>query len=1032
MKLPQISIDNYQFTLIIFIVLLFAGMRSFLTMPRTENPEIVIPGVSILAIYPGANPVDMEQLVASPIEESINELDNIKRINTTLLDGVASIAVEFDFNTNADEKFDEVQQQINTIMNDLPDELISLTTSKWSSSDVAMVQLALTSSKSDYNTLNTQAELLEKEMEKIPGVKQADILAYPGKEVRVSIDMEKMALMNVSLEQVGKSIASNNANIPGGTMELGSQVFGIKTSGSYEDLNEIRRTIVSSNAGKLIYLENIATVEFTHGELNYLARFPVSDPSGKGSQTSLFLVVKQKEKWNVLDITKEIESVTAKFARSLDNSLSLNYVFNQSAGVNYRINNFMNNLIQGIILVGLLILLALGFKSALVVIIAIPLSILIGLGIIDMAGYGLQQISIAALVVALGLLVDNSIVMVENINRHLALGHTPRRASIMAASEIGWPVVSATITTVLAFIPLAAMPYMAGLFIRSLPYTIIATLLVSLFVSLTLTPMITGKLFKKTEPVDATRNTTEKGVKKYLKVFIEGPYRKSLKFALKNRGIVILVSLAFLGVSLFAGKFLGVSFFPKAEQASLLIKIQTPEGTNIDRTDEVARYVESILDTLPEVKYYATNVGHGNPRIYYNTFPHSYRSNFADIYVEGMEYDPSGFDSFVEKLRTLFNSYPGARIWVKEFEQGPPIEAPVQIYLTGKELDKLAEISGDFEKFLRGQEGIINLNNAFTNTKTDLYFNINREKANLFGVPVHVIDQTIRTALTGTPVSKFRDKNGKEFDIVLRLPLENNRSTLADIDKIYVQSLSGNSIPLRQLAKAEFRQSPSIITRYNLDRTAEITADIRKGYSLDAVMAPVIEKLDTYSFPAGYSYHIAGEFESRSETFGGTGTAALIALIAIFAVLVLQFKSFIQPLIVFVALPFAFIGSVWALLITGNSFSFTAFIGLTSLIGIVVNNSIIMVDYTNILRKQGKPILEALQTAGETRFTPILLTSVTTMGGLLPLTLRGGTLWAPLGWTIIGGLFVSTALTLIMVPVFYKVLIKEKERESIS
>jgi multidrug efflux pump subunit AcrB len=455
-----------------------------------------------------------------------------------------------------------------------------------------------------------------------------------------------------------------------------------------------------------------------------------------------------------------------------------------------------------------------------------------------------------------------------------------------------------------------------------------------------------------------------------------------------------------------------------------MIRIRLPEGNNLEKTDQVAQYVESVLDTIPEVKYYATNIGHGNPRIYYNVFAESYKEHFADLYVEVEEYIPGEFDLIVERLRTIFSKYPGAKINIKEFEQGPPIAAPIQIYIIGKKLEVIGKISEEFENLMLEQEGIINIQNAFTQSKTDLYFNINREKANMYGVPVHEIDKTIRTALTGTIISKFRDKEGKEYNIVLRLPFS-GKPGMDDIDKIYVQSLSGRSIPLRQLAKVEFRPSPSIIKRYNLERTAELRADVRKGYSIDEVMVPIIEKLESYPFPAGYGYHVSGELESRSETFGGTGTAALIAVIAIFAVLVLQFRSFVQPLIIYIAIPFAAIGMVWALLLTGNTFSFTAFVGLTSLVGIVVNNSIIMVDYTNFLRKKGKTITDALQIAGETRFTPIILTSLTTIGGLLPLTLRGGTLWAPLGWTIIGGLLVSTMLTLIMVPVFYKMMIRE-------
>ena len=611
--------------------------------------------------------------------------------------------------------------------------------------------------------------------------------------------------------------------------------------------------------------------------------------------------------------------------------------------------------------------------------------------------------------------------MIENINRYIDLGYKTREASIRAAAEIGWPVISATITTILAFVPVALMPYETGLFIRSLPLTIIATLTASLLIALTLTPMITSRLFKPNVKGMAQQGN---GLQRHLKGLIEGPYRKTLNYALNHRKRVFFLSVLVLLLSLFMFKFVGFSLFPKAEQPSVMVRIWLPEGSRIEKTDRVARYVESVLDTMPEVKYYATNVGHGNPRIYYNLMSESYKSHFAEIYIETHEYIPDEFDAFIRRLRKNVSGYAGADIFIKEFEQGSPIAAPIQLYFTGKKLETLSKISGDFEKFIKKQEGIINVKNHFTQSKTDLYFNINREKANLFGVPVHEIDKTIRTAITGQAVSRFRDKDGKDYNIVLRLPVD-GEARLSDIDKIYVTSLTGRSIPLRQLASYEFRQSPSVITRYNLERMAEVTADVEKGYSMDEVMAPVLEKMSGFNFPAGYGYKIQGELAERSKTFGGTGMAAIIAIIAIFSVLVLQFRSFLQPVIIFVALPFALIGMIWALLITGNTFSFTAFIGLTSLVGIVVNNSILLVDYTNILRREGKSITEALKIAGEVRFTPIILTSLTTIMGLLPLTLRGGTLWAPLGWTIIGGLVVSTLLTLIMVPVFYKMLIRE-------
>jgi len=316
--------------------------------------------------------------------------------------------------------------------------------------------------------------------------------------------------------------------------------------------------------------------------------------------------------------------------------------------------------------------------------------------------------------------------------------------------------------------------------------------------------------------------------------------------------------------------------------------------------------------------------------------------------------------------------------------------------------------------------GTINVNNPLRTSKTDIHVRINRAKAGLLGVPLVDIDRAVRAGIAGIPVSSFHDPEGKEYDIVVRLPIRETAS-LSDLDKIYVSSLSGSQIPLRQVSTLEFSSTPMLIDHYNLERSVTLTADVIGGFSVDEVTGGIIQKMDNFSWPRGYRYEVGGELESREESFGGMLQAILIAIISIFAVLVLQFKSYRQPLIVFSAIPLALVGSVVALLVTGNSFSFTAFVGLTSLIGIVVNNSIILVDYTNQLRRDGMEMLAALKEAGETRFIPIILTTATTIGGLLPLTLGGGSLWAPMGWTIIGGLIASTLLTLIIVPALYKI-----------
>ncbi|MFC2118632.1 efflux RND transporter permease subunit [Bacteroidota bacterium] len=1018
MRLPKLSISHYQFTILVFILLSVAGVYSYINMPRTENPEMSVPGASVIVIYPGANPVDLEQLIATRIEDAVNELDDIKRIETNINDGIVAVLVEFYFSSNADDKYEEVVRQVNSIRNDLPDDIYSLNVRQWSISDVNMMQLALISDKVEYRILQDKAEKLKQELDRVTDIKKVTIEAFPELEIRISLNMEKMAAMNINIDHVSNALLSNNANIPGGAIKLGDKNMSIKTSGSFQNINEIKNIVVNSWMGKLIYLKNIAEVDFKYEDNNYIARF--------NKQKAIFISFNQKEGKNVFKTSEESKTIIENFKKSLESDINLEYVFDQSKEVKSLINNFQMNLLQGIILVGIIIFLALGFKSSIIVIIAIPLSIIMGLAFIDGAGFGMEQMSIAGLVVALGLLVDNSIVMVENINRFTIMGHKPKEAAVKAASEIGWPIVSATLTTILAFIPIILMPEKTGKFIRSLPLTIVATLSFSLLIALTLTPLLTSRFFKGRK---ASLEEPEKlkGIKKYLKGFIEGPYRKILNYVLNHKAFTISIAVFMLLFSLFMFQYVGVSFFPKAEKPQFMIDVNLPEGTNIDRTLTEVYKVEAVLEEMDEIEYYASNIGHGNPRIFYNVFSKNFASNYGNIYVKLEEYDVEKFDKLINDLRTRFSTFPGAKINVRDFEQGPPVESPVMIYIMGDKTQELQNISRDVESWLHMQNGAINIENNLDKMKTDLFININKDKASLLGVPIFEIDKTVRTAMNGINVSKYRDKKGKEYNIVLRLPVE-EKTKIEDFDKIFVKSMTGKLIPLKQIASVEFSKAPAVILRFNLQKSAIITADLVKGTKIDDVINPVKTQFDNYNFPEGYSYYIGGEIESREESFGGMKIAIIIALISIFAVLVLQFKSFKQPLIVYSAIPLAVIGSIWALFITGKSFSFTAFIGITSLVGIVINNSIILVDYTNKLRERGKSIIESIKIAGETRFTPIILTTLTTIGGLLPITLRGGQLWAPMGWSIIGGLIVSTSLTLLLVPVLYKIFSgKEKE-----
>jgi len=544
---------------------------------------------------------------------------------------------------------------------------------------------------------------------------------------------------------------------------------------------------------------------------------------------------------------------------------------------------------------------------------------------------------------------------------------------------------------------------------------------VSVILALTVSPLLMAILFKRKKDTKHSENKLQKTLTR----FISGPYRKILHFSLTHtKTVLAAVIILFLSAVFVFKFFVGSSFFPKAEKPLFMIQATLPKNKTIKETEKVAKYIESVLDTIPEVKKYASNVGNGNPKVHFNLFPRDNAKNYTEFFVELKEYELKAFEQLVSRLRSTFSDYTKAEIIIKELQAGQVIQYPVEIILNGDNIENLMKTANDVEAMMKKHPGIINVENELDGMRTDLYVNINKDKASMLGVPVSTIDKTIRTAMNGTTISQFNAPDGKEYDIQLSLPLA-DKAKIEDFDKIYIKSMIGEQIPLSQLARVEFAESPNKITRYNLSRSAVVGSSVASGYNTAEVTKEIEAQIKAYKMPPGVDYKVAGESAKQNDTFGGLGAAALIAMLIIFAILVFQFHSFTQPFIIFASIPFALIGSFYALFISGFDFSFTAFIGAIALIGIAINDAIIFIDFTNEERKQGKSIYEALMQAGQLRFTPILITSVTTIGGLLPLTLQGGLFWGPLGWVIIGGLSLSTLLILVIVPVLYKLMIKE-------
>jgi multidrug efflux pump subunit AcrB len=1006
MKLPELAVRNHQFTWVVCSLLLMLGVVSFFTMPRSEDPQFDFSAAVIKVVNPGTTPLDMEKLVVDPLESAINELDDLREIKTEVEDGLAVIRVEFLYGTDPEDKYDDVVAAVTRVRDRLPDNIVTLDIDKISPADVSILQLALVSSARDYQELKKHAETLEQKLERVAGVKRVDIAALPTLEVQIQVDQRKVNGLGISLDEIYAAVRSAAENLPGGHANAGERRFTVRTSGDYESLDAVGATVVRAVDSRLIYLSDIARISLTESLPSYRAHL--------NGEKAVFLSVVQRKGSQIFQVREGIEQVLTDYREArLPDDVQMKTVMDQSVSVERQIDGFFDNLNQGLVLVAVLSLVVLGFRPALVVVAAIPLSIFIAIGWLDMTGFGLQQMSIVGLVIALGLLVDNAIVVVENVARHLRDGDCPQQAAITGSSQVAWAVASGTITTVLSFLPMLLMQNGSGTFMRAMPVTVVLTLFASLLVALTLTPLLASKLG------NSAKQTTRS--QKKLEAIASGFYLEWLNKALNKPRRVLGISLALLLASMMLFPVIGVSLFPKAEKPMLLVNVDMPEGTTFDKTNAMAARVEALVREEPLVIDIARNVGRGNPRIYYNIMPSRQTVNFAQLFVTLSASELDQVEPLVARLREHLAGFAGAQITVKEFMQGPPVEAPVEIRVIGEDLNDIQRVSRDVENIMAQVPGVVGVENPVGKYKVDLHVQINRDKAAMLGVPLTTIDRTIRTALVGLPMGVYRDNEGEEYDLVLRLS-EYPRPELATFDDIQVMSAQGDLVPLLQLASVEMETSIARFQHFDTERMARITSDVLPGFTTEAVTNAVVDELQMYQWPDGVHFKVGGEQANRKKAFGGMAKALILAVFGIFAVLVLQFRSFIQPLIVFAAIPFALIGALLALFITGYTFSFTAFIGLTSLIGIVVNNSIILVDYANQMRREGMEQLQAIAAAAQTRFVPIVLTTLTTIGGLLPLTLSGSSMWSPMGWAIIGGLLVSTLLTLIVVPVLYRFL----------
>ena len=1008
------ALARWQFTLLGAVLLAALGLAAFFAIPRTEDPQLDPPIFVVNAVLPGASPSEIEELVTRPVEDAVYRLDGIREVRSRSSDGLSVTRVELNWGTDPESGYDRLTREVTALRSSLPAGLQRLDVVRGRPINVSIVEVALVSERLPMRRLEKLADRLRERLGTIPGINEAKYWGAGRTEMRVSLDMARLAALRLSPAAVADAVRSAGRETPVGAVHAGDRRFTVKYGGAFRSPDDLAAVPVVAGEGRVLRVGDVASVGWAQDDPDHITRF-----NGK---RALLVTATQGKDQDVTRLSRAIAAELDAFERTLPGGVRLERGFDQSDNVRHRLGGLTRDFTIALLLVSIT-LLPLGLRAAGVVMIAIPLSLLIGVAILDALGFTLNQLAISGFVLALGILVDDAIVVVENIARWLREGADRATAVVQGTGQIALAVVGCTACLIFAFVPLLALPEASGEFIRSLPVAVIATVIGSLIVAFAITPLAARVMLSRHEHPEGNRilQAVQRGIQRF--------YGPVLHRALDRPRRWIMGLLLVCVLSLPLVNVIGSSLFPPAETPQFLVRVEMPQGTAQRRTDQAVRWVEQVLASRPEVRWTSANVGRGNPQLYYNVPQRETDPAFGEVGVGLHKWEPGRSDALLADLRRRFDAYPGARISIVTFVNGPESEAPIVVRISGPDVARLAVLARKAETAMASVPGVRDIGNPLRQPRTDLHLAIDQNAAAALGATPGAIRDAVQIGLSGATVANFRDADGDDFGVTVRLP-NTGRNDLGQLGSIYVPTRNGASAPLVALAAMELRSEPARIDRIRRARMVTLTAYVEPGVLVSKATAQVLDKVTAaLDLPPGYAITLGGEAESSSRSFAGLVPAIVISSLGILAVLVLEFGRFRTVAVVAGIVPFGFLGAVVALWITGNSLSFTAAVGLIALVGIEIKNSILLVDFTQQLEREGLPVRAAVEKAGELRFLPVLLTSVTAIGGLLPLAIDNSGLFSPMAIAMIGGLISSTVLARIATPVMYLLLAPGKAPE---
>ncbi len=1024
MSIYKSAVNKPITTLMVFTAIVVAGIYSLLNIPVDLYPEIEPPYMSVMTTYAGAHAANIETNITKQLEESLNSVDGLKEITSTSYDNLSIINLEFEWGTNLDEANNDVRDVTDRIFDYLPEGSDRPVIFKFNTNMMPILVYAVTAKESYPGIEKLIEEKVINPLKRIEGLGTVRMMGAPRRVIYVDADPRKLDAYRLTIEQIGNVIATENLNMPSGNVKMGSTDYQLRIQGEFSGSESLRDLVIGSYNGKSVYLNDVAVVRDSIRDISLEERV-------NGEQGLRIFAMKQSGA-NTVKVTREINKTIEALKAGLPPDIGIDMIMDTSKFIKGSISNLSETLMWAFFFVVLVIIIFLGrWRATFIIVLTIPISLIMAFIYLFFTGNSINVISLTSLSIAIGMVVDDAIVVLENITRHIERGSSPREAAIYATNEVWLAVIITTLVIVAVFLPLTLVGGMTGVMFNQLGWIVTITIVTSTLAAISLTPMLAAKLLRL-RPVNENpgRLSWDRTFKPFLD-WLDGFYVKTLDWVLLHKRFTVITTLAVFLSSFLLLRFIGADFMPESDEGSISVSIELETGTRVEETMETARKLERIIsEKYPEVELMSTASGSDDEGGMFSLFQ-AQGSNIINLMIRltDLEERERSVWEITDAMRADFSQIP--EIVTAIFSTSTQMmggAATVDVEIYGYDFNTTNLLSEQIKDKLMKMKGAKDVVVSRKKDKPELQIVLDREKMALHGLNTAMVSANIRNRVTGIIASRFKEE-GDEYDIRVRLA-EEFRNSISDLENLTVLTPAGNMIKLKELGEVTEYWGPPSIQHKRKERLVTVSASPDK-IALGTLAANIKTALKEVPVPQDVMINVGGTYEDQQESYMDLALLMVVSLILVFIVMASQFESFTMPFVILFSIPFAFTGVVLALFLTGTTLTLVSGLGAVLLIGIVVKNGIVLIDYTNLVRDRGYKLNEAITTAGKSRLRPVLMTAGTTILGMLPLALssgEGSELWKPMGITVIGGLVFSTIVTMIIVPVMYALLTRSGER----